>query len=191
MEPARFCPRCKREEAYLPEEQLCSVCKGPLLPQGYCPICERPWVLAVGKMCPKHEVLLVEQPSGPEGESGEPDSKWVTLETYADDTTALAARLRLESEGITTLLENELMGSRSNLAIATGGVGLKVLEENLADARVILDQNWSIPERADQTADDDEWEGDVKAGVWSVPAINIIIAFVIGVIGLVVYFFRG
>ena len=160
MEPARFCPRCKRDLTYLPDEHLCPRCQEPLLIQGYCSICARPWKLAVGQMCPKHDLPLEEQPpESARGKVGEGISNWVTVETYGDDTTAEAHRLRLEMEGIPTLLDNERMGSRSNFTVATGGVELKVPEDSVADARVILDQNWTIPAEATQTEADDEWEG--------------------------------
>jgi hypothetical protein len=186
----------------LPVDQLCSKCQGPLVVQGYCPVCEHLWKLAAGEPCPKHEVPLEEQRLTTEGVEGEPFSGWVTLESYADDTVAEAHRLRLESEGIPTLLENERMGSRAWLAVATGGVGLKVPEENAADARVILAQNWTIPDGADPAEADDEWEGlapdaapdrrrrFMKAIVWFMVAPSII-TFVIGIIGLVVVFFLG
>jgi len=202
MVPVRFCPRCKREEACLPEEHLCTKCEGPLVVQGYCPICEHPWMLAAGELCPKHEVPLEEQPIADEDVEGEQVSRWVTLDTYADDTVAEAHRLRLESEGIPTLLVNERMGSRSMLAVATGGISLKVPDENVADARVILAQNWTIPEESAQADTDDEWEGlapddpperrrrVMKAVVWFMVAPSII-AFVVGIIGLVVVFFLG
>jgi hypothetical protein len=107
-------------------------------------------------LCPKHEVAL-EDPSQvdtPRTEKAIVD--WVTVETYADDTVATACRLRLESEGIPTLLENERMGSRSMLSVATGGVVLKVPKENSAEARVILDQDWSIPPADDQIDGDSD-----------------------------------
>jgi hypothetical protein len=113
-------------------------------------------MLSPGKMCPKHDVKL-EDPSLT-NDADEDVSSWVTVETYADDTTASACRLRLESEGIPTRLENERMGSRSMYAVATGGVGLKVPAENLADARVILDQDWSIPPAEDEIDGDSEWD---------------------------------
>jgi hypothetical protein len=160
-------------------------------------------MMTPGQQCPKHDVALEYPSLTCEIESDDGVSNWVTVETYADDTTARACRLRLESEGIPTRLDNERMGSRSMYAVATGGVGLKVPGENLADARVILSQDWTIPPAEDQIDGeaDDEWEEaaaddaserrrrGMKAVVWLLltPAMSGIVALVIALIFVVFY----
>jgi hypothetical protein len=160
-------------------------------------------LLTPGQQCPKHDVKLENSSPTVASEEDAEFSNWVTVETYADDTTARACRLRLESEGIPTRLENERMGSRSMYAVATGGVGLSVPAENLADARVILAQDWSIPPADDQIdgEDDDEWDEPaaddaserrrrgMKAVIWLLltPALAGIVAVCIALIYLVFY----
>jgi hypothetical protein len=104
-------------------------------------------------------MILATGPENDDAETGNVDSNWVTLATYGDDTRAEAHRLRLESEGIPTLLDNGRMGSRSMLQVATGGMQLKVPEVYFADARVILSQIWSDPTAPGQDEFDDDWEG--------------------------------
>jgi hypothetical protein len=204
MEPPRYCPFCKRAAPDLPGIDSCPECGEPLEKQGFCPVCDNLLLLPPGKMCPKHDVKLEDPSLADEADENQDASSWVTLETYADDTTARACRLRLESEGIPTRLENERMGSRSMYAVATGGVGLRVPEEHVADARVILDQDWSIPPAEDEIdgAEEDE-ESDLagedraerrrrsmKAVVWLLLAPTVIggVLLIVVVLGLV---YRG
>jgi hypothetical protein len=198
MLPPRFCPRCKREAPENPAIDRCPECREVLLPQGYCPICEKRLKLAVGQSCPKHDTTLATGPENDDANAATDDSNWVTLATYGDDTRAEAHRLRLEGEGIPTLLDNGRMGSRSMLQVATGGMQLKVPEVYFADARVILSQIWSDPTANDQYEPDDDWEGlvpepyerrrqvmkNVAILLLAPSIIGFVLALVIGVVGL-------
>jgi hypothetical protein len=123
-----------------------------MIPQGYCTVCERYLPLAVGALCPKHDLEL---------EAGEPDASnlftpgqpvsWVTVGVLPDTLAAAAPRIRLEAEGIPTFLEGERMGSAGMYRQATGGVKLQVPADQAADARIILSQSWSLP--GDEKAD--------------------------------------
>ena len=111
-------------------------------------------------------------------------------------------RLRLEAEGISTFMENARMGSGSMFQVATGGTTLKVPVDQLADARVILDQDWTIPASDDQIDNDDDWAGlDAEAGferrrrimkavIWFMVAPSLL-AFAVGIIAVVVLLLRG
>ena len=81
---------------------------------------------------------------------------WVTVKRFPDSLAVAAARIRLEAEGIPTFVEGERMGAPSMYRVATGGVKLQVPAELTAEARVILDQEWSWP--------DDELE--LEEGPW-------------------------
>jgi len=173
-----------------------------LLPQGYCLVCEEHWTLSPGETCPKHDVPLELQSETSKERATEERNTWVVAATFADDTEAEAKRLRLEAEGIPTHLENERMGSRSMLLVATGGITIKVPEDSLADARVILSQAWTIPTGPEQVDADDEWEGlepeqapdrrrrVMKSIVWFMVAPSLI-AFAVGMVALVVMLIRG
>ncbi len=202
MEPPRYCPVCNREAPDHPGIDRCPGCGEPFEMRGFCPICESLLMLPPGKMCPKHDVKLENPSLTNETDEDQEVSSWVTVETYADDTTASACRLRLESEGIPTRLENERMGSRSMLAVATGGVGLKVPQEHVADARVILDQDWSIPPAEDEIDGEGEWEEpaedhpadsrrrSMKAVVWLLLAPTLI-GFALLIVALIGLVYRG
>jgi hypothetical protein len=204
MLPPRFCTQCKRECPEDPATDRCPECREALLVQGYCPICENRWKLAVGQSCPKHDMTLAAGPEHDDVDAAEVDSNWVTLATYGDDTTAETHRLRLESEGIPTLLDNERMGSRSMLQVATGGMQLKVPEVYFADARVILSQIWSDPTADDQDEPDDDWEGlgperyerrrqvmkNVAILLVAPSIIGFVLAIVVGIVGLIVLLSR-
>ncbi len=202
MSVPRFCARCRRSYADYPRLTSCSACGEGLLPQGYCPVCETRWTLSPGESCPKHDVPLELQPETIEEQATEGRSTWVVAATFADDTEAEAKRLRLEAEGIPTRLENERMGSRSMLLVATGGITIKVPEASLADARVILSQAWTIPPSHDQVDADDEWEGlepeqapdrrrrVMKSIVWFMVAPSLI-AFAFGMVALLVMLIYG
>ena len=142
----RFCPDCGRE-ADSEGRPLCSHCGGPLAIQGYCPICESRVRRRVGEPCPKHDVeLLSENPfSGPPS-SASSHVSWVTVARFPDSLAASAARIRLDAEGIPTFIEGERMGAPAMYRVATGGVKLQVPAELVADARVILSQDWSWPD---------------------------------------------
>ena len=148
----RFCPDCARAAREDHESNLCADCGYTLIPQGYCPICESYWRLAVGVPCPKHEILLDAGP--PEQfepiETDQPVS-WVTVRVFPDSLSAAIPRSRLEAEGIRTFLEGERMGSPAMYRVATGGVKLQVPAHQTAEARIILSQSWSLP--GDEKAD--------------------------------------
>jgi hypothetical protein len=71
---------------------------------------------------------------------------WVTLKRFPDSLAATGARIRLDAEGIPTFIEGERMGAPAMYRVATGGVKLQVPAEFVADARVILSQDWSWPD---------------------------------------------
>ncbi len=151
----RFCPSCGRERA--DGEGLCPECGGRLLPRGYCAICEATWPLPVGQPCPKHDLELETAPRrGPRAVVDGRAPAWVTVATFADAIAAEAPRIRLEAEGIATVLEGERMGGRSMYLVATGGVKLQVPEGQVADARVLLSQTWAPPVADDDL--DDAWD---------------------------------
>src|SRR5262245_40335820 len=144
---ARFCPDCGRSAGESVEGSLCDRCGGTLAVQGYCPICGSRLRRRVGVLCPKHEVELL--PDGPDprpGSSEGPPISWVTVRRFPDSLAATGARIRLDAEGIPTFVEGERMGAPAMYRVATGGVKLQVPAEFVADARVILSQDWSWPD---------------------------------------------
>lgn len=140
-----FCPRCRKPRALDDEfaKPACPACGETLAVQGYCPVCDDYWALAVDTPCPKHDLPLEAAPPLPEGVPGQADCRWVTVGRFTDTQAAQAPRIRLEAEGIPTFLEGERMGSRAMYAVATGGTKLKVPEDMAGDARIILSQTWS------------------------------------------------
>lgn len=157
----RFCPDCGRPADDPWQSDLCPHCGGTLAIQGYCPICESRVRRRVGEPCPKHDVeLLPDEPAPTPIPSAGPVVSWVTVKQFPDSLAASAARIRLDAEGIPTFLEGERMGAPAMYRVATGGVKLQVPAELLADARIILDQDWSWPdeelEHDDGPAPEDE-----------------------------------
>jgi hypothetical protein len=143
----RFCPDCGLAAAESAESPLCERCGSTLAIQGYCPICESRVRRRVGELCPKHDMPLLED--DPEERrllsDGSPIS-WVTVKRFPDSLAVAAARIRLEAEGIPTFVEGERMGAPTMYRVATGGVKLQVPAECVAEARVILSQDWSWPD---------------------------------------------
>ncbi len=78
------------------------------------------------------------------------------MKRFPDSLAAAAARIRLEAEGIPTFVEGERMGAPSMYRVATGGVKLQVPADLSAEARILLDQEWSWP---DDELDHDEGDG--------------------------------
>ncbi len=76
---------------------------------------------------------------------------WVTVSVFPNSVTAAILQGRLEAEGIPTILDGERMGTAGMYLAATRGVRLQVPEDRVADARIILSQNWSLPD--DEKAD--------------------------------------
>jgi Putative prokaryotic signal transducing protein len=141
-----FCPACGIAWPANFEQRLCPECGETLLAQGYCPVCESRWRLAVGAVCPKHDLPLEageERTSLPYGlhES----VSWLTVKVLPNSLAAAVPRARLEAEGIPTFLEGERMGSAGMYPAATAGVKLQVPADHAAQARIILSQNWSLP----------------------------------------------
>jgi hypothetical protein len=143
----RFCPACGRAAGESAEGALCERCGSTLAIQGYCPICESRVRRRAGELCPKHDVPLleVEVEERPRLPDGAPIS-WVTVRRFPDSLAVSPARIRLEAEGIPTFVEGERMGAPTMYRVATGGVKLQVPAEYVAEARVILSQEWSLPE---------------------------------------------
>ena len=75
-----FCAGCRKP---FPEGQglaICPACGDRLIPQGYCPVCEAHWQLAVGEPCPKHDLPLdAERPPRFEFADLGADVRWVTV----------------------------------------------------------------------------------------------------------------
>jgi hypothetical protein len=157
----RFCPGCGRPARDGWASGLCPDCGGTLVVQGYCPICEARLRRQVGEPCPKHDVeLMPEEPVATPFHAAGLVVSWVTVKRFPDSLAASASRIRLDAEGIPTFLEGERMGAPAMYRVATGGVKLQVPADLLADARVILDQDWSWPgeelDHEDAPAPDEE-----------------------------------
>src|SRR5262249_57396621 len=90
--------------------------------------------------------LLEEDPNLRRRQWGGSAISWVTLMRFPDSLAATGARIRLDAEGIPTFIEGERMGAPAMYRVATGGVKLQVPVEFVADARVILSQDWSWPD---------------------------------------------
>jgi hypothetical protein len=147
-----FCPSCGVTAHGDDDRRLCPECGETLIAQGYCPVCEDRWQLAVGVSCPKHEVPLDAGPETPNSPPGVHKSiSWSTVKVFPNSLLAAVPRSRLEAEGIPTFLEGERMGSPGMYGAATVGVKLQVPVERADEARIILSQNWSLP--TDEKAD--------------------------------------
>ncbi len=145
-ESPRFCPDCGRAARDGSERPLCDFCGATLARQGYCPICEARVRRRVGEPCPKHDVeLSADEPASWSFVPHDARVAWVTVKQFPDSLSASAARIRLDAEGIPTFLEGERMGAPAMYRVAVGGVKLQVPPQHLADARVILAQDWSWP----------------------------------------------
>jgi ribosomal protein S27AE len=158
----RFCPDCGRAAGDSAERRLCERCGSTLVIQGYCPICESRVRRRIGELCPKHDVQLLaddveEQPRLPDGSP----ISWVTVKRFPDSLAVAAARIRLEAEGISTFVEGERMGAPTMYRVATGGVKLQVPTDYVAEARVILSQDWSWPDEELGLKEDDPPPPDV------------------------------
>jgi hypothetical protein len=153
----RFCTDCGHARGPA-DGDLCGHCGGTLVIQGYCPICESRLRLRVGELCPKHDVkLLSDDEEARPRLPADASIAWVTVKRFPDSLAVAAARIRLEAEGIPTFVEGERMGAPSMYRVATGGVKLQVPSELAADARIILDQDWSWP---DDELEPDDGDGD-------------------------------
>jgi Putative prokaryotic signal transducing protein len=146
-----FCPGCGLDEFGDLVQPACPECGDSLRNKGYCPVCERHWSLEPGAQCPKHDLELETTPDEPESPQEGEYVPWVTAAVFASSATAAILRSRLESEGIPTLLDGERMGTAGMYLAATRGVRLQVPADKAADARIILSQDWSLPD--DEKAD--------------------------------------
>jgi hypothetical protein len=150
-----FCPRCRQGRPR--GAALCEVCGEKLCEQGYCGICEQFWPLPPGADCPKHEVALDDQPPMLEAWAGPGEMpRLVTVATFAHAGQAQAARIRLEAEGIPTVLQGERMGHASMYPVATGGIRLQVPQRFTGDARIVLAQTWASAVEDEEL--DDAWD---------------------------------
>ncbi|APW63145.1 hypothetical protein BSF38_04706 [Paludisphaera borealis] len=161
-----FCPGCRRPATPTAYSKACAHCGDRLISKGYCPVCEDFLSLPAGDSCPKHQITLESHaPPGLTGRLADESSAWVEVGHYADSLACQPPRIRLEAEGIPTMIDGERMGDRSMYSVATGGVLLRV-PENLADeARIILSQTWSATAAALDIEEDwpDDEEGEVPA----------------------------
>lgn len=154
----RFCSGCRKAVRDADPSSLCEHCGDRLVEQGYCPVCEGFWTLAPGAPCPKHEIELESPEAEPtENEPVDPFIKWVEVARFSDSLACQPPRIRLEAEGIPTMIDGERMGGTSMYHVAIGGVGLRVPEKFVAEARIILSQTWSATAAA---LDIDDWDED-------------------------------
>jgi predicted amidophosphoribosyltransferase len=148
----RFCPKCENAAPNDLESPLCPACGDPLISQGYCPVCEDYWRLAVDALCPKHDIPLEAGPPAlSEPITADQVVSWVTVKEFPDSLSAAIPRSRLEAEGIRTFVAGERMGAPAMYRVATGGAKLQVPADQAAEARIILAQIWSLP--TDEAAD--------------------------------------
>ncbi|MDX2035942.1 MAG: DUF2007 domain-containing protein [Isosphaeraceae bacterium] len=147
-----YCPRCERRSENGPG--LCPNCGDTCRIGGFCPICDQSLPVAIGAPCPKHDLPLLDPVEADAEPPGSESVELALIRAFTDETEAGAARVRLEAEGIPTFLDSARMGSRSFYSNATGGVKLLVPRELEADARVILDQVWTVPETEDEIEED-------------------------------------
>lgn len=146
-----FCPNCRQTNRN-EEQVLCPNCGDRLVPQGFCPVCERYLLLTADDLCPKHDIPLEEAPETPEAPVADDRTiNWVTVKEFPNSLAAAIPRSRLEAEGIRTFVAGERMGALATYDLAIGGVKLQVPAEQASEARIILSQNWSLP--ADEGAD--------------------------------------
>jgi hypothetical protein len=154
-----FCPSCRKPPRPTGPSDLCERCGDRLIARGYCPVCEDFVLRAVGEACPKHQVILEEQaPPALARRLAEEGTSWVEVGRFSDALACQPPRIRLEAEGIPTMIDGDRMGDRSMYQVATGGVSLRVPENLAADARIILSQTWSADAAAlgiDEWPDDD------------------------------------
>ena len=135
---------------------VCASCGDRLVARGYCPVCEEFLFLPSGAPCPKHQIPLEDEaPPELSGRLAGTSSTWVEVGRFADTLACQPPRIRLEAEGIPTMIDGERMGDRSMYQVATGGVRLRVPEDLAADARIILSQTWSATAAALDI--DDDW----------------------------------
>lgn len=152
-----YCPACKKSVDDISAAPLCPRCGDRYRPQGYCSVCETYQAREPGALCAKHDIeLLAGPPVSPLMD--EIHGPWVEVAGGLDPTRWDPMRIRLEAEGIPTLLEDGRMGSRSMYQVATGGATLKVPESLAADARVILSQTWSRDAAELGIDPDDDWD---------------------------------
>jgi hypothetical protein len=154
-----FCSGCGKAPEKTDGATACPSCGDRLIPQGFCPVCERYLREPAGTTCPKHDLPLeARAPQRARYADAAGSVKWATVGHYSDSLAAEAPRIRLEAEGIPTFVEGERMGARAMYHVATGGVKLKVPDNLSTDARIILSQTWSATAAEldiDETDDDD------------------------------------
>ena len=139
----RFCPHCRLEG---PDEAVLSPSAAARCVLGAIADLRAILEHTAWAARPKHEIELEAwSPELASGQPGEGTIEWVTVGTFADAMRAQGPRIRLEAEGIPTVLQGERMGSRSMYAVATGGLKLQVPRPLEADARVLLSQSWTSP----------------------------------------------
>ncbi len=156
-----FCARCQKRRNR--ELRLCSDCGDRVVDQGYCGICERYWLLGVGEFCPKHDCELEPPPPSLEARLGVTDRSmivWSTVRSFVNAASLQAPRIRLEAEGIPTLVEGERTAASALGHGISNGMKLKVPSTLLDEARLILSQTWSAAHHEDDL--ETAWE-DLEA----------------------------
>lgn len=150
-----FCPSCLKTGADAPKDDLCAHCGDRVVAQGYCPVCEDFQPREAGALCPKHDLPLEDEAPAPAWSRA--TGPWVMVARYTDALACQAPRIRLEAEGIPTVVDGERMGSKSMYHVATGGVQLSVPASLESEARVILSQTWS-QDAVELGIEDDDWD---------------------------------
>lgn len=149
-----FCPRCRKPAGRAASGEICTACGERRIAMGYCPVCETFLSLPADDLCPKHQISLEAAPPRLTGRIADHGSAWVEVGRFADTLACQPPRIRLEAEGIPTMIDGERMGDRSMYQVATGGVRLRVPEDLAGDARIILSQTWSATAAALDVEDD-------------------------------------
>lgn len=147
----RFCPTCCRRRGR--DDRLCPQCGDRTHRRGYCPICEDRLDARCGSLCPKHEIVLEDDPPERPTDSGADLGDWVTVIRFPYPSLAIAPRLLLESEGIPTFLDGERVAAEVAYTLATGGVKLQVPRSMLDQARALL----GLPEAVARLESSGEW----------------------------------
>ena len=160
--PPSFCRGCGREGR--DGVRLCGECGDELIPQGFCPVCDRYVRHPEGATCPKHDLELTAGPAPDKPPLCEEDgADWVTVGSFATSHEAEVRRLRLEAEGIPTFLDGSRMGVHAIYAVATGGIKIQVPRALVPEARVLLSQSWAAPDDPDEIDDGEESESPTPA----------------------------
>jgi len=195
-EPAapRFCERCRK--APRAASDLCPECGDRLELQGYCPVCEGRWKLKVGDHCPKHELELIEARPERGPAFGPKDAiQWTTVWRFPNLFEAEAARLRLDAEGIPTLVDGERMASNFTASAPFGSIPLQVPRALASRAVALIREPWAEPDEPSLESDAElpaidnhDEEPAVRAGFSPLVVCGVLLSMLVitaGILGLI------